>query len=78
MDATFDRNFSDPSGLFCYLSAREVEREEGSRFYFVIALGFLLWAFPARILARDGAPFGVLVSFCHFLRQGAIWTLRMS
>jgi hypothetical protein len=57
VDATFDRNFSDPSGLFCYLSARELERAvQDSRFLFVIALGFLLWAFPARVLARDGAP----------------------
>lgn len=57
MDATFGRNFSDPTGLFCYLSARELEREvEDSRFLFVIALGFLLWAFPAKVLARDGAP----------------------
>jgi hypothetical protein len=42
VDATFDRNFSNPSGLFCYLSPRELEREvEDSLVYFVIVLAFL-------------------------------------
>ena len=50
---------SDPAGLI--IISRELEREAEDSFHLFCHCNLFpcFWAFPARVLARDGAPFGV-------------------